>query len=216
MLGDKIIVKKDHETVAKGLADILEEDIKRTTDKYVVTVAGESGSGKTGIAKEIASNLNARGIKTIFMQQDDYFIHPPKTNQKLRRENISKVGLSEVNLALLQDHVKKFKDPLTVQIRKPLVVYEEDLIEAESVPCENVKVMVIEGTYVSLLDGVDKKVFLAKTHKNTLVARLLRQREEIDRFTGKILAIEHKIIFQHKKMADMIVEKNYSIVIKRK
>ena len=216
MFGDKVIVKKDHETAARGLADILAEDIEKTRDRYVVTVAGESGSGKTGIAQEIVNNLNGQGIKTILIQQDDYFIYPPKTNQKLRREGRAEIGLSELNVALLQDHVRKFKDPLTAQFRKPLVIYEEDLIETEIVPCEGVRVMVIEGTYVSLLDGVDKKIFLTKTHKRTLAGRLLRGREKIDRFTKKILDIEHRIIFRHRRMADIIVKENFSIVIKRK
>lgn len=216
MFGDKIIIKKDHEAVARCLADMLEKDINKTAGRYVVTVAGESGSGKTGIAHETVSNLNAKGIKTILIQQDDYFIHPPKTNQKLRREGRTEIGLSEVNVALLQDHVIKFRDPLTTRLRKPLVIYEEDLIETEVVPCEGVRAMVVEGTYVSLLDGANKKIFLTKTHKRTLANRLLRGREEVDAFTKKILDIEHRIISRHKKMADIIIRENFSIVVKRK
>ena len=212
MFGDKVIIKKDHETVAKYLADILEEDINKTADRYVVTVAGESGSGKTGIAQEIVSDLNDRGIKAVLIQQDDYFIHPPKTNQKFRKEGITEVGLLEVNLPLLQEHVSKFRSPHTVSICKPLVDFEKDRIETETVSCEGVKALVVEGTYVSLLEGVDKKIFLEKTYKQTFFARLFRRREPIDKFTGKILSIEHKIISTHKRFADLVVKKDYTVI----
>jgi uridine kinase len=212
MFGDKIIVKKDHETVAKGLADILAEDIDKTVDRYVVTVAGESGSGKTGIAQGIVRELNKRDIKTVLIQQDDYFIYPPKTNHKFRKEGITEVGLFEVNLPLLQEHVFRFKLPHVTSIRKPLVDFAKDSIETETISCEEARVLVVEGTYVSLLDGIDKKIFLTKTYKQTFFARLFRRRDRIDRFNNKILSIEHKIIITHRRFADLVVKKDYTIV----
>ncbi|MBD3426792.1 MAG: hypothetical protein GF409_06135 [Candidatus Omnitrophica bacterium] len=212
MFGDRIIVKKDHETVARGLVDILMPEVRASPDRYIITVAGESGSGKSGIAREMFERLNSRGVKTLLIQQDDYFIYPPKTNEKFRREGTVEVGLMEVNLTLLQHHVRRLKDTEAVSFQKPLVMFCEDRIDSETVYCRGVKAVIIEGTYVSLLGGIDKKIFLAKTYKQTFFARLFRRRERIDAFTDRILSVEHGIISTHRRFADLVVEKNYAIV----
>jgi uridine kinase len=212
MLGDKLIIEKDHKDAAEKLADILLPEISRSDSRYVITLAGETGSGKSGIAHELAGILIGRGIETILVQQDDYFVIPPKTNHKKRREDMSVVGVSEVRLSLLQEHLRCFKDPEAVEITKPLVMFEEDKITEETVDCRSAKALIIEGTYVSLLENVDKKIFLEKTYEDTLAARMLRKRDKIDELDRKILAIEHDIISRHKDLADIVINKDYSIV----
>ncbi len=216
MLGDKLIIEKDHKEVAEKLADILIPEIGAPGARYAITLAGETGSGKSGIAHELAGVLIARGIETILVQQDDYFTRPPGTNYKLRREDMSMVGISEVRLSLLQEHLRRFKDPEAVEITKPLIIFEEDKITEETVSFGKAKAMIIEGTYVSLLEGADKKIFLEKTCEDTLAARILRKRDKIDDLDRKILAVEHDIIFRHKDLADIIINKDYSITERKR
>jgi len=211
MLGERLIIRKNHKVVAKELATIIEPEVKKIKKKYVITIAGETGTGKSGIAHVLTSIMTDRGIRTVLIQQDDYYKNPPKTNFKIRRKSVSKVGTSEVKMALLQKHIKKFRDAKTTKIAKPLVVFDEDLIREETIKCKGVNVMVVEGTYVSLLKEVDKKIILSQTYKDTYKARIERARDVVDRYDSKILEIEHKIIKDHKKYANIIIGKDYSV-----
>lgn len=211
MLGEKLIIRKDHKVVAERLAKILIPEIRAAGKKYIVSIAGETGSGKSGIAQVLAGIMARKGIKSILIQQDDYFINPPRTNFMLRRDNMISAGISEVNMPLLQKHIKKFRDIRSETITKPLVVFDEDIIRKETIVCKNINLMIVEGTYVSLLEGIDKKIVLSRTYKDTYKERLKRKRDIVDKCGEKILAIEHGIVKGHKKHADIIVEKDYSV-----
>ena len=63
-----------------------------------VTVAGESGSGKSEIAHCIAEVLEGEGKRALVLGQDDYFKLPPKSNHNRRLEGIDWVGPGEVRL----------------------------------------------------------------------------------------------------------------------
>jgi len=65
----------------------------------------------------VESFSEENGIKSIIIQQDDYFVYPPKTNAKMREKKISHVGLSEVRLELLNQNLRdilKGKDEIDV------------------------------------------------------------------------------------------------------
>ena len=71
----------------------------------------------------------------------------------------------------------------------------------------------VEGTYVSVLENIDKKIFLAKDYKDTFNARRSRNREELDLFDEKILRAEHKIVKNHANLNDIIVKKDSKIIL---
>ncbi|MFH1798187.1 MAG: glycosyltransferase [Candidatus Omnitrophota bacterium] len=214
MRGDKLLIKKIHTKTAWKISKILIPEIFSSSSKYVISIAGESGTGKTEIACELAKCLKIRSIKSVLINQDDYFFHPPKTNYKLRRENLSRVGPPEINLPLLNRHIKTFKDIAASSFRKPLIFFKNDKIEKETVKCENYKVMIIEGTYVNLLNNVDSKIFLSGTYRDTLQTRKKRKRDKIDEYGEKILSIEHGIISKQNKLSDIVVKKDYLLNVK--
>ena len=200
--------------MAEKLFGMVKSEIK-ASERYVISVAGESGSGKSETCHEIAKILNRKHIKCVTIHLDDYFKTPPKTNPIKRRENISIVGVSEVKMSLLNKHIKQFKDPQTKKIAKPLVYYKENTISKETLDCKDARVLLVDGTYTTLLKRVDKKIFLSRTHKDTMRARQARKRDKIDAFTKKILAIEHRIISEHKKTADIIVDKDFRRIVRK-
>ncbi|MGD2278703.1 MAG: glycosyltransferase [Candidatus Omnitrophota bacterium] len=211
MRGDKLVIRKYHIRAAEKLAKVLTPEILLSPSKYVITIAGESGSGKTEIAAVLARLLGRKRIKSVILQQDDYFRLPPKTNYRKRRRDISLVGASEVKLSALNKNIREFKDPKISKFQKPLVDFDKDTIKKEIVRKNVAKVMIVEGTYTSLLENVDKKVFLSRTYKETLRSRQARKREKLDKFDKKILVIEHGIISKHRKLADIVVGKNYNL-----
>ena len=95
MRGDKIVVEQHHLRAGEQVVEMILPKITATKGKYTITVAGESGSGKSETAQAIANVLKDKGIKCIILQQDDYYVCPPKTNDKTRRKDISWIGTNE-------------------------------------------------------------------------------------------------------------------------
>ena len=212
MIGDKLIIKEKHRRAANQIADRILSQIRSATRIYTISVAGESGSGKSETGQAVADALNERGFKTLVLQQDDYFVHPPKTNDRTRRKDIGWIGMQEVRLDLLDEHLGQARSGAS-RIVKPLVMYEEDRITEEVLSLEGVAVVVAEGTYTTALENVDTRIFIDLTYLETLQSRLERAREAQDEFLEKVLVMEHEIISAHKPRAHLIINKDFQVVI---
>lgn len=211
MIGDKLLITYKHRRAAGQLVDRILPQVGSSGRIYTITIAGESGSGKSETGQAVADALNERGFRTVVLQQDDYFVHPPRTNDRTRRRDIHWVGMGEVRLDLLDQHLLQARSGAE-SIVKPLVVYEEDRITEETVSLRAAAAVVAEGTYTTALEHVDVRVFIDLMYRETLQSRLERAREAQDDFLEKVLEIEHRIISAHKKRADFIVDKNYQVV----
>lgn len=201
MVGDKLIIEKHH---TERAADICELVAERIEEKSVISVAGESGCGKSELASELARLLTQRGIRTAILQQDDYFVFPPKTNHEMRRQSLDLVGVSEVKLDFLDCNLRSFKKGETT-IYKPLVIYDEDRITTEEMDVGEVDTLIVEGTYTSLLHFVNLRIFIVHDYKQTWEARKRRARDNLEPFIEKVLEREHRVISQHRGLADVII-----------
>jgi uridine kinase len=212
MIGDKLVIKKEHARAARGIADILIPRIRKAQKTAAVSIAGESGAGKSEIAHSLLENLSESGIQGIILQQDDYFVYPPKTNAAKRVENIDHVGVSEVNLDVIDQNLQDILSGKK-SFTKPLVLYEEDRITAETISISGISVVIVEGTYTSLLNRVDFRVFIDRDYRDTRLSRKERNRERQDAYLEKILKIEHGIISGHKEKCDILVTRDYSVEV---
>jgi uridine kinase len=211
MKGDKIIIEEHHYRAAQEVIGTIIEEIK-DSNKYSITVSGESGSGKSETAYALKELLEKKGIKAVVLGQDDYFVYPPKTNDSKRREDFSWVGTNEVKLNLLNNHVLSILDGIE-ELEKPLVDYDNDKVESENLQIGDVQVVIAEGTYTGLLRNIDSKVFIVRNRLETLEARKKRNRgnEVGDPFIEEVLKLEHKIISGHKHLANFIISKDYEV-----
>jgi len=213
MKGDILVIEEHHFKAAKQIVKTIIREIKKKKTRYVITVAGESGSGKSETGKAIVDEMEKHSLKAALLGQDDYFVFPPKSNDAMRREDSEWLGPHvEVKLDQLENNLKdaiEGKDSIT----KPLVDYDKNSIGEEKVSLIGIKVIIAEGTYTSLLKNVDCKIFIARNRLDTLEHRETRNRgNEIgDPFVEQVLMIEHKIIAGHKQLADFIINKDYSI-----
>ena len=211
MIGDRLIIKEKHRRAGEQIVERIAPELRSSARIYTITIAGESGSGKSETGQAVADALIRRGFKTLVLQQDDYFVHPPKTNDRTRRRDIGWVGMQEVRLDLLDQHLSQARSGAET-IVKPLVVYEEDRITEETVSLRGIAAVVAEGTYTTALENVDTRVFIDLTYLDTLQSRLERAREAQDDFLERVLEIEHRIISAHKSRADYIIDKQYRVV----
>ena len=214
MKGDVIVLEEHHRQAARLIVPVIAERIEAKPTRYVITVGGESGSGKSEVGHAIAEELAGRDIKAVVLGQDDYFFLPPKSNDARRRADPAWLGPHvEVNLDALEANLKEALGG-AASITKPLVDYDKNAVEEETVSLEGIKVVIAEGTYTSLLKHVDTRVFIARTRLDTLEHRKKRDRgdEAHDPFVEEILKTEHKIIAGHKQLADFVITRDYDVI----
>ena len=205
MIGDKLVITEYHRSAAADIFEKLSVKLTQAKKPLVVTVAGESGCGKSETAAVLAELCENAGYKALLLQQDDYFHYPPKTNHQKRLEDISWVGPQEVKLELIEENIDTVVKSLKTEITKPLVDYDRDLILEEKVPADGVKVVIVEGTYTTIIKNADLKTFIDRNYHQTKKARLKRSRDLLTGFLEKVLSIEHEIISAHKAHSDIII-----------
>jgi uridine kinase len=215
MKGDKLVLQDYHKQAATEIVSHIIQDIRKKKTRYIITVAGESGSGKSETGKAIADELFKFGIKSVLLGQDDYFVLPPKSNDSKRREDPEWLGPHvEIKLDVLEhnlvDAIQGKKE-----ISKPLVDYDSNTIEDETINLDGIKVLIAEGTYTSLLKHVDTRIFICRNWIDTLELRQKRMRgkEVGDPFIEQVLSVEHKIIAGHKQLADILIMKDFRVIM---
>jgi len=188
--------------------------IKAKEQRYIISLAGESGCGKTQTAKALVAELSRQGINSLVLSQDDYFFLPPLANDAMRKKSPEWLGPhKEVNIKLLNDKlVEAINGSDTINV--PCIDYDTNIERNEKKNIEGIKVIIVEGTYVSLLKHVNTRIFVDADYKDTLKFRKLRNRgnELNDPFVENILETEHKIIAGHKYLADFIITKDYDVI----
>ena len=212
MQGDTIVIEPHHRQAGEAIAKMLLPTINETDKPYTISVAGESGSGKSETAAAIAEVLEREGIRCIILQQDDYFVYPPKSNDRERRKDIGWVGPQEVKLDKMDANLLEFKQGEQV-LHKPLVIYQEDKVTEESMPTDNARVAIAEGTYTTMLNNIDTHVFIDRNYEDTRAHREKRKRDEseLDPFIDEVLKIEHDLISRNRGRANIIIGKDYTV-----
>ena len=216
MKGDIIVLEKHHENAARIIVPEIIEKIKNKKSRYTITVSGESGSGKSETGKAIADELEKHGIKSVLLGQDDYFVLPPKSNDSRRREDPEWLGPHvEVKMDVLEQNLIDAIDGKS-EIIKPLIDYNQNSVEDDTISLEGIQVVIAEGTYTALLRNVDTKVFIARNRIDTLEHRQKRNRgtEVGDPFIEQVLITEHKIIAGHGQLADFLITKDYEVIVR--
>jgi uridine kinase len=210
MQGDIILVGEEHRRAAGIIVDRLMDEILGSPRRFTMTVAGESGSGKSETARALADGLGERGVKAVVLQQDDYYVLPPRFNDAARRANFAWVGTTEVRLDLLNTHLQAAQSGDRA-IVKPLVIYSENRIDEEEISYEGVRVVIAEGVYTSQCDNVDCRIFIDRNRLETIEHRMKRGREEFDPFIEKVLTEEHEVISRHRNRAAVIITRDYDV-----
>ncbi|MGB3736061.1 MAG: hypothetical protein WA964_13980 [Ilumatobacter sp.] len=214
MKGDVIVLEEHHTRAASAIVPDILDAIRATAGRYVITVAGESGSGKSETGKAIADELATHGIEAVLLGQDDYFVLPPKSNDARRREDDMWLGPHvEVRLDVLEQNLVDAIEG-DDEIVKPLIDYDANSVDDETIDLRGIDVVIAEGTYTTLLKHVDTKVFIARNRLDTLEHRQKRNRgnEVGDPFIEGVLKLEHKIIAGHRQLADFVITRDYDVV----
>lgn len=210
MRGDRLLIGPHHRRVAQEIVERLRPRLASAKRPWVIAVCGESGSGKSEIGQTLHDALRTDGISSLVLAQDDYFAYPPITNDRLRREDIERVGLGEVRLDRLDDTIRAIVGGAR-SVEKPLVDYEADRIESERIESSDVRVIIVEGTYTWALDTPDLRIFIDRDYRMTRADRRARNRDRQDPFIERVLEIEHDLISPQKHRADWVLTPDFEL-----
>ncbi|MFD2584434.1 glycoside hydrolase 100 family protein [Pedobacter vanadiisoli] len=178
----------------------------------VVSIAGESGCGKTTLSSALKEVLQNQGYETVLLHQDDYFRLPPRKNHEERLRNFDHIGYTEVDAEKLNQDIITLRRGQASQIEVPYMNWFTDELEHQELPLHNLRVVIVEGTYTSMLSEVDYRIFINTSYQQTHENRLERSREAIDDFTEKVLQKESVLIQAHANLADIIINKKLEIL----
>ncbi len=179
--------------------------------RRVIGVAGESGSGKSVTADVLAHLSNAAGVRTVVINQDNYFVLPPRTNHEHRCKDLAHVGPDEVQLSLIAAHVEAFRARRNGVVA-PLVDYPGNRFVTQTFDFADAELLIVEGTYVLQLPDLDTRIFLEATHEETAERRRTRSRDIDEPIVAQVLAIEHEIIARQAVLADVLIDATFRIV----
>jgi uridine kinase len=211
MSGERISWETSYGNFGKEILLHLREQLSQLgKERMVISIFGESGSGKTICALAIQNALEEIGIRSAILHMDGYFRLPPKKNHEARLANIHHVGPSEVNLDVLSGHIRLFHQG-SKQLDVPITDYSSDTFRQEVLNLEGVQVLLAEGTYLGMIQDVDYRIYLSANYTQTLQNRQKRGRDAMDPFVEKVLAIEHQLVTHSALDADLVIDQHYTL-----
>ena len=210
MLGDVLLIEEKHR---KAGEQIIEEILKRKTDRFTVAISGESGTGKTELAHVIAKGLRAHGIFAKPLHIDNYYRILPLQRTEWRQKNgIEKVvGYDEYDWPLIYKNIEDFKNKTySTMPCVDLVTEQSDMLTTNF---GDVDMLIIDGLYAIKTEKVDLKIFIDITYHDTGKAQKLRGKEPQNEYRMKVLLKEHEMVKALKEQADIVIGKDYSVEV---
>ncbi len=128
-------------------------------DSVAIAIFGDYNCGAKAVSEKIAELLDKEDFTVLLINEDDYYRLTPAANLTKRIEDPDWVGVGEVRLELLDNHVYKLlndKGP----VEKPVVKAAEECFDSEQIAAFHYDLILVYGLYTGFLSEVNYKVFL--------------------------------------------------------
>lgn len=98
-----------HEQAASVIIPLIIARIREKSQRYTISLAGESGCGKTETSKALINELRSRhGVSSIVLRAGPIFFLAPAANDAMRKKNPKWLGPhQEVNMKLIDETFEK-------------------------------------------------------------------------------------------------------------
>lgn len=207
MLGDVLIIKDKHKTAA---AQILEVIDARPQDKQVIAIGGESGSGKTEVAHELACRLKKRGTPAKIMHIDNYYRIPPVKRTAWRKKHgLESIGYTEYDWELINRNLDDFQADRD-QVVMPCIDLLTDQIDQLHTSFQGLQYLIIEGLYAVKTDA-DIKFLIDLTYRETKNMQFARGKEPINDYRWQVLEREHQVVQSLRPLTDLLITADFQI-----
>ena len=207
MLGDVLLIAEKHNRAGAQIVDRLNQI---DSDKVVVAIGGESGSGKSELSHVVARALKDQGRLTKVLHVDNYYTVRPQDREAWRKENgIDSVGLGEVDWDLLDQHLEAFRRGDTAVL--PCIDLLTDQIDQLHTDFAPIKAVIVDGLY-PLHVNADLRIMIDLTYHDTKKAQLLRGKEPQNQYRLDVLEREHQVVQGLRSLADYFVSPDFDLV----
>jgi uridine kinase len=210
MLGDVLLITEDHRKAAAQIVAYLDRIEK---DKVVVAIGGESGSGKSELAHVLSRQLRSRGELAKVLASDNYYkVSPAERTPWRKAHGVQSIGLDEYDWTLLNRNIAQFrKGRKAVLPCIDILTDQEDLLHTDFA---GIRFLIVEGLY-ALHAQADVKIFIDLTYHETKKAQIARGKEPQSEFRREVLQREHEVVQSLKPSADLIVTRDFEVVMAR-
>ncbi len=207
MLGDVLLIAEKHERAG---AQIVERIDQIESDKVVVAIGGESGSGKSELAHVVARALKDQGRLAKILHIDNYYTVRPQDREAWRKENgIESIGLGEIDWDLLNLHLDAFREGRETVL--PCIDLLTDQIDELRTDFAPIKVVIVDGLYPLHVEA-DMRILIDLTYHDTKKAQLLRGKEPQNEYRLNVLKREHEVVQSLRPLADFLVTPGFDLV----
>jgi len=213
MLGDILLIQETHKKAAAEIKRIMMKDCgtKEKGYKYIVAIAGESGSGKSELSHSLAKLLKPEKIRVKIIHTDNYYKIPPLLRNEWRKtQGLESIGIDEYDWNLIHQNIREFKEDREAMM--PCIDIIPEQVDKLITDFKKVDVLVVDGLYAIKTDHIDLRVFIDLTYHETKMTQIIRGKEPMNEWRAKVLEREHINVSSLKPLADLIVNKNYEVV----
>ena len=207
MLGDVLLITEKHKKAAEQIVDRLS---RIESDKMVIAIGGESGSGKSELAHVISRRLKDKGELAKILHIDNYYkVSPQERTEWRKRHGVESIGLSEYDWDLINQNIAEFRESKEAVL--PCIDLLTDQEDRLITNFEGIKYLIVEGLYPLRADA-DLKIFIDLTYHETKKAQILRGKEPQNEFRLQVLQREHEVVQSLRPSADLLVTKDFDVV----
>lgn len=209
MLEDVLLITEKHRNVA---AEIVAEILDKRTEKFVVAISGESGSGKSELTHVVAKELRKKGIFAKPIHIDNFYNTHPLERMAYRLEHGIKqsVGMQEYRWDLVNRTIDDFKNDRKSSM--PCVDLVTEQVDELTTDFKGIDMIIIDGLYAINAEQVNLRIFIELTYHETKKAQSDRGKEPSSPTRFEILEQEHQQVLSIKHKADLFVNMNYQLV----
>jgi len=209
MLGDVLLIEEKHKKAADQIITYLE---KMSGEKLILAIGGESGSGKTEVAHEVARKLKIANTPAKVMHIDNYYLTSPQERTSWRKTHgLKSIGYTEYDWETIRRNITEFRedqDRVIMPCIDLLTDQEDQLITS----FEGIRFLIIEGLYAIKADA-DLRILIDLTYHDTKMAQYQRRKEPTSDYRWQVLQREHEEMLSLRHLADLVVNKDFSVTV---
>lgn len=203
MLSDVLLINDDFKKLSNNLFEYIEPI--RDNRRWVIAIAGESGSGKSVLTHCLSMCYKAIGLKAKPLHTDNYYKTLPEERTEWRKKNGPlAIGSDEYDWDVLNDNIKSFRNAAVAE-DMPCVELLTNTVDRLTTDFANIDVLIVEGLYAMRVADADMRIFIDIPYYKSLKAQTMRGKETLDDFREIVLAREHEEVLATKELSDVVV-----------
>lgn len=202
MQNQVITITNKHRAASKLIFDRV---IQERTPKYIVTVTGEVGTGKSTVSYLLARQLKEHGIRAKIMDLDNYYKIPPMERKEWRQKHgLQQIGTDEYDWNRIYHNIEDFKQSKVATM--PLVDLITDYTDTLTTDFSGVDLLIIKGLYSIKCKESKLKVFIELSYKEALEQDIFESNETTDEFRIQVMQREQEVVQKLKKEANFFID----------